>query len=450
MFKKIIAAVAAIAFSICFFSVFRVYAASNFITKKDGQGKSYISGYSGKGGSVTIPSSVSYIGENAFKDNTKITAVTIPSSCESIEKNAFANCVNLKSITFKGDVSHIGESAFINCISLEKISFEKSDAAIDYIGKKAFVNCFELDSVILPSNMEAVNAFAFGNCISLESVTVPKSVKTIEKNAFGFLYDEKAEDYFLADGVTQAYISYCELYDGELMEWYAPNVGKALSMNVVKGSAGEKYASGNGIEYALYKEVSAPKVTASADVDSVTLKWNKIDGADVYMVKILKNGRFENYKKTSAKSCVVTGLESNTKYTFKVAVLKKIKTNKYSELISSEEITVTTKKAEVIKEKSTIPDAPKVTAEAYSNSVALSWKKVDNADKYRIEIYDSEAKKFIKYNTVNGCSCTVTGLKSGTEYTFRVVSLYKVKNKYLDGGVSGEIVISTANVVVSK
>lgn len=450
MFKKIIAAIAAIAFSICFFSLFKTYAASNFITKKDGQGKPYISGYSGKGGSITIPSSVSYVGEKAFKDNTKITAVTIPSSCESIEKEAFANCVNLKSVTFEGNISHIGESAFINCISLKKISFEKSDAKIDYIGKKAFADCFELDSLILPSNTEAVHAFAFGNCILLENITVPKSVKIIEKNAFGFMYDEKTEIYFLANSTTPAYISYYELYDGELMEWYAPNVGKTAAMNVVKGSVGEKYAVENGIDFAYYKEISAPKLRASADVDSVTLKWNKVDGADVYMVKMLKNGKFEDYKKTNAKSCVVTGLESNKKYTFKVAVLKKIKSNKYSELISSDEISVATKKPEIKKEKSTIPEAPQVTAEAYSDSVALSWKRVDNADKYRIEIYDPETNKFKKYEITYGCSCTVADLKSGTEYTFRVVSLYEVKNKYLDGGASGEIVISTANVVVSK
>lgn len=450
MIRKFIAAIAAIAFSICFLSVFKAYAASNFITKKDGEGKSYISGYNGKGGSITVPSSVSYIGENAFKDNTKITAVTIPSSCKSIEKEAFANCVNLKSVTFEGNVSHIGENAFINCISLKKVAFGKSDAKIDYIGKKAFANCFELGSVTLPSNTEAIHAFAFGNCISLENITVPKSVKTIEKNAFGFMYDEKTETYFLADGTTSAYISYYELYDGELMEWYAPNVGKKAAMNVVKGSAGEKYAIENGIDCAFYKEVSAPKVKASADVNSVTLKWNKIDGADVYMVKILKNGKFVDYKKTNAKSCVVTGLESNKKYTFKVAVLKKIKSNKYSELISSAEISVTTKKPEFKKEKSTIPEAPQVTAEAYSDSVDLSWKRVDNADGYRIEIYDAKAKKFKKYKTVYGRTCSVTGLKSGTEYTFRVVSVYEIKNKYYDGGVSGEIVISTSNVVVSR
>lgn len=450
MFKRIVAAIAAIAFSICFFSMFKAYAASNFIIKKDGQDKSYIGGYSGKGGGINIPSSVSYIGNKAFMDNTKITSVTIPSSCKNIEKEAFANCVNLKSVTFEGSVSHIGENAFINCISLEKIVFEKSDAKIDYIGKKAFANCFELRSVNLPSNTEAVYAFAFGNCISLENITVPKSVKTIEKNAFGFMYDEKNETYFPADGKTPAYISYYELYDGKLMEWYAPNVGKQSVINVVKGSAGEKYVKENSLDHDFYKEISAPKVTASADVDSITLKWNKIDGADAYMVKIMKEGTFEDYKKTSAKSCVVSGLESNKKYTFKVLVLKKMKSNKYSELISSEEISVATKKPEVKKKKSRIPESPKVTAEAYSDMIALKWKKVDNADGYRVEIYDPETKKFEKYSIVYGRSCSVSGLKSGTEYTFRVVSVYKVKNKFHDGGISGEIVISTANVVVSK
>lgn len=47
----------------------------------------------------TIPSTVSTIAQNAFKDNKAIAAVTIPESVNAIETSAFMGCSSLKSIT---------------------------------------------------------------------------------------------------------------------------------------------------------------------------------------------------------------------------------------------------------------------------------------------------------------------------------------------------------------
>ncbi len=401
-------------------------------------------------GRITVPQNTKQVDDKEYKDNTKITSVTIPDGC-SVGKEAFANCVSLESVTFEGNVPHIDDEAFLNCISLEKIVFEKQGAAISYIGKKAFANCFSLESAVLPINTKEIQAYAFLNCTSLKTVTVPKNVASIGKYAVGYMYDEKMENYFAADSRSEAYVSHYRIYSGKLLEWYAPVTGQAVSMNVVKESEAESYAIRNNISYSNYKYVDIPKVTAAAELDSVVLKWNKIDNADAYRVSILKDGEFTEYKTTVGKMCTVEGLNSGTAYTFRVAVLSKsIGKKRYTELISSDDITVTTKTEEKKQEKKwTVPDAPSVTAEASSDSIVLKWKKVENADAYGVYIYNSGTGKYEKYKNAFGKSCTVTGLKSGTEYRFKVISLYSDKSKYKAGGSTDEIVISTGEVVRS-
>lgn len=50
---------------------------------------------------VTLPDTITLIGENSFKDCKKITSLTIPESVKKVEKKAVNNCPSLKKITLK-------------------------------------------------------------------------------------------------------------------------------------------------------------------------------------------------------------------------------------------------------------------------------------------------------------------------------------------------------------
>ena len=71
--------------------------------------------------SVTIPNSVTSIGEGAFEHCTGLTSVTIPNSVTSIGYRAFRNCGSLTSVTIPNSVTEIDEEAFYECSGLTRI-----------------------------------------------------------------------------------------------------------------------------------------------------------------------------------------------------------------------------------------------------------------------------------------------------------------------------------------
>lgn len=88
-----------------------------------------ITGYTGPGGSVTIPGltsglPVTRIGRTSFYDRTSLTDVTIPNNVTNIEAYAFGYCYKLTSATIGKSVANIGDFAFSDCWSLTNVCFQ--------------------------------------------------------------------------------------------------------------------------------------------------------------------------------------------------------------------------------------------------------------------------------------------------------------------------------------
>ena len=73
--------------------------------------------------SITIPSSVTSIGNNMFQNCYSLASITILSSVTSIGNNAFHTCYSLASITIPSSVTSIAGSAFQNCYGLAELHF---------------------------------------------------------------------------------------------------------------------------------------------------------------------------------------------------------------------------------------------------------------------------------------------------------------------------------------
>ncbi|MES2924536.1 MAG: leucine-rich repeat protein [Verrucomicrobiota bacterium] len=137
----------------------------------------------GKTGSVTIPSSVTTIGNNAFALCGGLTDIFIPTSVTSIGTGAFSSCDGLTSVTIPASLTSIGSSAFSSCTGLTSVSIPDS---VTSIGSYAFQNCISLTSITIPANVTSIGESAFRSCSGLTNVTIPASVTSIESLAFGF------------------------------------------------------------------------------------------------------------------------------------------------------------------------------------------------------------------------------------------------------------------------
>ena len=83
--------------------------------------------------SVTLPSSLRRIGNNAFKSLSKITSIELPAGLESIGENAFSGCIALASVNL-GDCAslrEIGTAALMQC-AFEKITVPASVQTMGY------------------------------------------------------------------------------------------------------------------------------------------------------------------------------------------------------------------------------------------------------------------------------------------------------------------------------
>jgi hypothetical protein len=162
--------------------------------------------------SVTIPNSVASIGEDAFRNCASLTSVTIPDSVTSIEEEAFESCGSLTSVTIPDSVTSIGEEAFFFCTSLANVTIGNS---VTNIADDAFQGCTSLTSVTIGNSVTSIGGWAFWGC-PLSGITIPDSVTSIGDSAF-FNCTSLTSVYFQGNAPSLGSLvfdgdNYCTLY----------------------------------------------------------------------------------------------------------------------------------------------------------------------------------------------------------------------------------------------
>ena len=125
-------------------------------------------------GDIIIPSTlggypVQTIGISAFWWNDNLTKVTIPNTVTKIGEHSFEHCSNLTEIEIADSVKQIGDAAFWNCSNLSKINIPPS---VESIGGAAFRGCESITEIIIPKSATKIKGAAFDECSFLENVYI--------------------------------------------------------------------------------------------------------------------------------------------------------------------------------------------------------------------------------------------------------------------------------------
>ena len=131
--------------------------------------------------SITIPNSITTIGDRAFEDCNNLTSIIIPDNVTSIGNYAFWRCSHLSSVTLSEGLTTIKGYAFAECPELTSITIPNSVTTIEM---SAFEGCEGLKSVTLEEGLTEITLSAFKGCTSLKSITIPDSVTRIGRKAF--------------------------------------------------------------------------------------------------------------------------------------------------------------------------------------------------------------------------------------------------------------------------
>jgi len=100
---------------------------------------------------------------------------------KSIDSSVFADCVGLTGVTMPNSVTNIGENAFYGCKQLEEVQFS---SALETVGEYAFYGCENLMEIVLPDATKDVGAYSFVGCVSITELVVGDGVTSIGKQAF--------------------------------------------------------------------------------------------------------------------------------------------------------------------------------------------------------------------------------------------------------------------------
>lgn len=133
---------------------------------------------------VNIPSTVTTLANNVFRDCTSLTTVNFAegNQLETIPDYAFSN-TGITSINMPSTVTTIGNYAFGNCSKLESAPLPQG---LKTIGSYAFQYCEKLNNVVLPGTLISVKDWAFRNCTSMENLTIEEGISCINRDVFQY------------------------------------------------------------------------------------------------------------------------------------------------------------------------------------------------------------------------------------------------------------------------
>ncbi len=395
---------------------------------------------------IELPTNLQTISSMAFDNCISLKKITIPENVTEIGDGAFENCTSLKSVTMNCNIICINSSVFRNT-AIREIEIPDS---VSLIYACAFENCTNLVAIAIPKSLALIHEYAFVGCDNIKDVYYEGTKEeweniTISESETGILnarihYETTYNHYDYAnptvinatciDEGLEIYTCPC----GHKMYFDIPAKGhtvvtdKAVAPTCTKtgltegshcSECGEVIVAQQTVAVKAhtykngecttcgkwqYKSSAVAIKSVANNVSGVQITWNKLAGAEKYLVyrKTAKSG-WTKVGTTAGTSIIDKTAKSNTKYWYTVKAQNGSEYSKYN-----------TKGVAV-----SYMAAPKISKiENTASGVKVTWGKVSGATTYYV--YRKTTGGWTRIATAKSTSYTDKKAKAGTTYTYTI------------------------------
>jgi len=159
---------------------------------------------------VVVGEGITEIGNKAFYARFyNLQTLTLPSTLMYIGDQAFYNCYNLQNVTFPAGLKGMGFDAFGDCGSMTQVVLPDS---VMMIGGGAFFRCTELTDLTLPAGLVTLGEGAFEECRKLTNVTMPQTPNLTEvgEDVFTLCHGLTDISFYTGTVISDGMFCYCD------------------------------------------------------------------------------------------------------------------------------------------------------------------------------------------------------------------------------------------------
>ena len=129
---------------------------------------------------ITLPNSITSLGNSCFKLCNKLTSVKLPDNITSLGDETFMTCSKLSSINITNTLTSLGEFCLAFC-NITKLTLPNS---ITNLGNNCFQSCENLETITLPQNITNLPAYCFHDCKKLSGITLHEGITSLGESCF--------------------------------------------------------------------------------------------------------------------------------------------------------------------------------------------------------------------------------------------------------------------------